>query len=86
MEEQVNTKVFVSFIESVNKFFVQVAKEVKTIIQIQKELNSDGIRKKNWNFEVDDGIKIEDLTEGGKEVEDTDVKLKTGDLVVAKFT
>jgi len=87
MEEQVNTKVYVSFIESVNKFYVQVARDVKSIIQIQKELNSHRIRNKTGKLEVDDddGIKAEDGTERKEEIDATDVKLKPGDLVTAKF-
>eukprot|EP00092_Neocalanus_flemingeri_P022823 GFUD01024747.1.p1 GENE.GFUD01024747.1~~GFUD01024747.1.p1 ORF type:complete len:410 (+),score=149.13 GFUD01024747.1:441-1670(+) len=73
VKEIVNTKVYVSCIESINKFYVLRANDVKTIVQIQKELN----------MEVENSMGAEDDNEGGKGIEAFDVK--PGYLVVAKF-
>eukprot|EP00092_Neocalanus_flemingeri_P021920 GFUD01023777.1.p1 GENE.GFUD01023777.1~~GFUD01023777.1.p1 ORF type:complete len:422 (-),score=148.64 GFUD01023777.1:164-1429(-) len=81
-KEIVNTKVFVSCIESINKFYILKANEAKTVVQIQKQLN------RVWYtasvLELENGMgEEEDNSEGGKEVEADDIN--PGELVIAKF-
>jgi len=78
----VNENVYVSYVESVNEFYVQRARQVKHIIKMQKMLNSKEYNPGFWGLE--DDMELDYRTTSERKEKHGD--LKEGVLVVVKYT